>query len=43
LRLTADGLYISEGIALRGKSAQAIDVIDPFSLTVSWDALDRGL
>ncbi|HEU5157514.1 MAG TPA: hypothetical protein VFU43_11000 [Streptosporangiaceae bacterium] len=43
LRLTADGNYVSEGIALRGKSQQAIDVIDPFSFVVSWEALDRGL
>jgi hypothetical protein len=43
LRLTVDGYYVSEGIALRGKSAHAIDVIDPFALTVSWEALDRGV
>lgn len=43
LRLTIDGHDVSEGIALRGKSAHAIDVIDPFPMTVSWDALDRGL
>lgn len=43
LRLTVDGTYVSEGIALRGKSAHAVDVIDPFPLAVSWEALDRGL
>jgi Uma2 family endonuclease len=43
LRLTADGLYVSEAVALRGKATLAIDVIDPVAVTVSWDTLDRGL
>lgn len=43
LRLTADGLYVSESVALRSRANLAIDAIDPIPVTVTWESLDRGL
>lgn len=43
LRLTADGLYVTESVALRGRANFAIDAIDPIPVTVTWESLDRSL
>jgi Uma2 family endonuclease len=43
LRLTADGLYVSEAVSLRDKTRLAIDTIDPIPASVTWESLDRGL
>jgi Uma2 family endonuclease len=43
LRLTADGAYVSEAVAIRAKSNHAVSVVDPIPIAISWDALDRGI
>lgn len=43
LRLTAGGTYATEQVAFRKKDPLAIDTLDPFELTVSWEQLDEWL
>jgi Uma2 family endonuclease len=43
LWLTSDGTYATEQVTFRKKDLLAIDTIDPFELTVSWDQLDEWL
>lgn len=43
LRLTVDGVYVTEAVAVRGRSTYAVDAVDPFEVTVSWESLDRGV
>ncbi|RJO76682.1 Uma2 family endonuclease [Nocardia panacis] len=42
-RLTVSGKYISDGVALRGTTLHAIDIIDPFTSRVTWEQLDDGI
>jgi Uma2 family endonuclease len=42
-RLNVAGEYVSEGIAIRGKSLLAVDGIDPFETRITWEQLDEGL
>jgi Uma2 family endonuclease len=41
--LSADGVYISIGLAVRGRDFHAVDVIDPFQVAITWEQLDDGL
>jgi Uma2 family endonuclease len=41
--LSADGIYVSLGLAVRGRDFHAVDVTDPFSVTITWEQLDDGL
>jgi Uma2 family endonuclease len=41
--LSADGVYVSLGLAVRGRDFHAVDVTDPFSVTITWEQLDDGL
>jgi Uma2 family endonuclease len=41
--LSADGVYVSVGLAVRGRDFQAVDVIDPFRVAITWEQLDDGL
>jgi Uma2 family endonuclease len=41
--LSADGVYISIGLAVRGRDFHAADVIDPFQVAITWEQLDDGL
>jgi Uma2 family endonuclease len=41
--LSADGLYVSVGLAVRGRDFHAADVIDPFRVAITWEQLDDGL
>jgi Uma2 family endonuclease len=40
LMLAADGLYVTESIAVRDKDVYAVDTVNPFRIQVSWDELD---
>lgn len=42
LTRTADRTYASTGPSLRGKDRVAVDTVDPFTITITWDQLDRG-
>jgi Uma2 family endonuclease len=41
--LNADGLYVCAGPAVRGRDFDAVDVIDPFRVSIGWAQLDDGL
>jgi Uma2 family endonuclease len=41
--LSADGLYVSVGLAVRGRDFHAVDAIDPFRVAITWEQLDDGL
>lgn len=43
LRLISDGTYATEQVTFRKKDLLAIDTIDPFEVTMSWDLLDEWL
>ncbi|WP_433575827.1 hypothetical protein [Nocardia brasiliensis] len=44
LRLTADGTYVRENMALRARgNGIAVDAADPIDVTISWNQLDLGL
>jgi Uma2 family endonuclease len=42
-RLNVAKEYVSEGLAIRGKSVFAVDAIDPFETRISWEQLDEGI
>jgi Uma2 family endonuclease len=41
--LSADGVYVSLGIAVRGRDFNAVDVADPLRVVITWEQLDEGL
>jgi hypothetical protein len=41
--LSAGGLYVSIGLAVRGRDFHAVDVIDPFRVAITGEHLDDGL
>jgi Uma2 family endonuclease len=43
LRLLSDGTYAIEQVTFRKKDLLAVDTIDPFEVTISWDQLDEWL
>jgi Uma2 family endonuclease len=43
LRLISDGTYATEQVTFRKKDLLAIDSLDPFEVTVSWEQLDEWL
>ncbi len=43
LRLVSDGTYATEQVTFRKKDLLAIDTLDPFEVTVSWEQLDEWL
>lgn len=43
LRLISDGTYATEQVTFRKKDILAVDTLDPFEVTISWDQLDEWL
>lgn len=43
LRLILDGTYATEQVTFRKKDILAIDALDPFEVTVTWEQLDEWL
>jgi hypothetical protein len=43
LRLISDGTFATEQVTFRKKDLLAIDSLDPFEVTVSWEQLDEWL
>lgn len=43
LRLISDGTYATEQVTFRKKDILAIDTLDPFEVTVTWEQLDEWL
>jgi Uma2 family endonuclease len=43
LRLISDGTYATEQVTFRKKDILAIDAIDPFEVTVTWEQFDEWL
>lgn len=43
LRLISDGTYATEQVTFRKKDILAVDTLDPFEATVSWEQLDEWL
>lgn len=43
LRLISDGTYAIEQVTFRKKDILAVDALDPFEVTISWEQLDEWL
>lgn len=41
--LSADGVYVSLGMTVRGRNFNAVDATDPLRVVIAWEQLDDGL